>query len=249
MIDSRILVGLISILIAVTGVVYIAINEADRQEEFKQAFEGRSIENGAALFTELCIECHGIQGQGIEGVAPALNTQHFFNERLAEVGFQGSLEAYITLTVAGGRPVKSDPSYPRNMPTWSVDYGGPLRNDQIDNIASYILNWQAAAPDVGAPGEELLPPGDTPEARGEYLFEVSLGCVGCHAINGEGGQTGPELTNVHDKGEDHVRESILNPNAVVVEGFPPNVMHQTFGDRLSDENLDDLVAYLASVAN
>ena len=242
MIDSRILIGLISVLIAVSGMVYIAINEPDRQEEFKRAFEARSIENGAAIFTEFCSECHGIHGQGIEGVAPALNTKHFFEGRLKEVGYQGSLESYITLTVAGGRPVKSDQSYPRNMPTWSVDYGGPLRNDQVDNVTAYILNWEAEALDTGDGPQELIPEGDT-------LFEVQLGCVGCHAINGAGGQTGPDLTNVFEQGENFVRQSILNPNAVIAEGFSANIMPQTFGDRLSDENLNDLLAYLASVGN
>lgn len=249
MIDSRILVGLIAILIAVSGMVYVAINEPDRQEEFKQAFEARSIENGAALFTEYCSECHGIYGQGIEGVAPTLNSAFFFDGRLAELGYQGSLPAYIKLTVSGGRPVKSDPAYPRTMPTWSVDYGGPLRNDQIDNIVAYIMNWEAEAVDTGSGPQEIIPEGDTPEARGRNLFEVQLGCVGCHAINGTGGQTGPELTTVISKGENYVRQSILNPNAVIAEGFSANIMPQNFGDRLSDENLNDLISYLSSVGN
>jgi cbb3-type cytochrome c oxidase subunit III len=249
MIDSRILVGLIAILIAVSGMVYIAINEPDRQEEFKQAFEARSIEGGATLFTELCSECHGIQGQGIEGVAPTLNSKNFFEGRLAEVGYQGSLESYIKLTVAGGRPVKSDPAYPRSMPTWSVDYGGPLRNDQIDNIVAYILNWEAAAVDTGQGPQVIVPEGDTPEERGKNLFEIQLGCVGCHRIDGQGGQTGPELTDTISKGENYVRQSILSPNSVITEGFSGNIMPQNFGERLSDENLNDLIAYLTSVHN
>ncbi|MCB0154815.1 MAG: c-type cytochrome [Anaerolineae bacterium] len=250
MIDSRILVGLIAILIAVSGMVYVAIGEPDRQEEFKQAFEARSIESGAALFTDNCSECHGVLGQGIEGVAPTLNSAFFFNDRLKEIGYAGSLRSYITLTVAGGRPVKSDPSYPRNMPTWGVDYGGPLRNDQIDNIVAYIMNWESEAVDTGSGPQEIVPDGDTPEERGKNLFEVQLGCVGCHMIDGSGGQTGPELTNViAEKGEDYVHQSIINPNAVIVEGYSANIMPQNFGDRLSDENLSDLIAYLTSVGN
>ena len=247
MIDSRILVGLIAILIAVSGMVYVAIGEPDRQEEFKQAFQARSIENGAALFTEYCSECHGIYGQGIEGVAPTLNSANFFDGRLKEIGYQGSLPAYIKLTVSGGRPVKSNPAYPRNMPTWSVDYGGPLRNDQIDDVVAYIMNWESAAVDTGGGPQEIIPEGNTPEERGKNLFEVQLGCVGCHRINGQGGQTGPELTHVIDKGESYIRQSVLTPNAVIVEGFSPNIMPQNFGDRLSEDNLNDLIAYLSSV--
>ena len=34
------------------------------------------------------------------------------------------------------------------MPTWSKDFGGPLRNDQIDNVVNYIMNWEEGAPDL-----------------------------------------------------------------------------------------------------
>lgn len=251
MIDSRILAGLISILIAVSGIVYIAINEPDRQEEFKQAFQGRSIESGAAIFNEYCSPCHGIQGQGIEGVAPALNTEYFFTERLDDIGYQGSLEAYIELTVAGGRPVQSSSGpWPQNMPTWSVDYGGPLRNDQVGNVVDFIMNWQETAPPGGAPDDEPEPVvsvGDTPEERGQNLF-TTLGCVGCHMINGQGGNVGPDLTEVYEKGEDYIHEAIITPNAVIAEGYQPNIMPATFGDRLSEEQINEIIAYLASVA-
>ena len=248
MIDSRILIGLIAMMIAVSGVVYIGITEVDRQEEFKAAFQGRSIESGATIFTEFCSECHGLKGQG-SARAPALNTRQFFDNRLDEIGYAGSLEAYVRLTVAGGRPVKSDSSYPQNMPTWSVDFGGPLRNDQVDNVVDYIMNWEEDAPEVDT-GAPLEPAGDTPEVRGEDLFKNLVGCVGCHVVAGEGGEVGPELTNLYsEKGEDYVRESILNPNVVIAEGYTAGIMPQTFATQLSDENLNDIVAYLASVAN
>lgn len=246
MIDSRILVGLIAVLISISGIVYVGIGEADRRAEFTQAFHGRSIEAGAALFTQYCTECHGVNGEG--GIGPTLNSKYFFEKRLADLGYQGSLKAFLTLTVRGGRPVKSDPNYGRNMPTWSVDYGGPLRNDQIDNIVSYILNWQASAPDLGDPNATPTPvPGNTPEERGKNLF-TGMGCVGCHTFNGAGGAVGPNLTTVFaKKGADYIRESVLTPNAVVVEGFQPDIMPKNFKDRLKGPtDLDDIIAYLAT---
>ena len=134
------------------------------------------------------------------------------------------------------------------MPTWSTDFGGPLRNDQIDTVVSYIMNWQEGAPDVeAAAGAEPTPvPGATAEERGANLFQ-GLGCVACHMVNGQGGAVGPDLTNVYAKGEDYIRQSILMPNAVVVEGFQPNIMPQNFGEKVSDENINDLIAYFKSV--
>jgi cbb3-type cytochrome c oxidase subunit III len=244
MIDSRILVGLLAVLISISGIVYVGIGEADRQAEFTQAFEGRSIEAGAALYTQYCTECHGLKGEG--GVGPTLNSKYFFEKRLADIGYQGSMKAFLTLTIRGGRPVMSDPNYGRNMPTWSVDYGGPLRNDQIDNIVTYVMNWQEAAPDLGDPNAEPTPvPGDTPEERGKNLF-TGMGCVGCHTFDGQGGAVGPNLTETYaTKGEDYVRQSILQPNVVIAEGFQPNLMPQNFQQRLKGPtDLDDLIAYL-----
>jgi mono/diheme cytochrome c family protein len=248
MIDTRILIGLLAVLISISSVVYIGINEPARQAHFKATFQGRKIEQGAALFTEYCSPCHGIKGQGIEGVAPALNTAHFFENRLSEIGFQGSLESYITLTVAGGRPVMSaEGPWPQNMPTWSVDYGGPLRNDQIDSVTAYIMSWEEFAVGGGEGGPAITAiEGDTPEERGESLFQIR-GCVGCHMINGQGGAVGPDLTNVYSKGEDYVHQSIINPNAVIAEGYQPNLMPQTFADLLSEQDINDLIAYLRSV--
>jgi mono/diheme cytochrome c family protein len=44
------------------------------------------------------------------------------------------------------------------MPTWSQEYGGPLRPDQIDSLVSFVMNWQDQAPDVNA-----WPPPGTPQ--------------------------------------------------------------------------------------
>lgn len=248
MIDSRILIGLISILIALSAVVYIGIGDGDRRVEFAQAFEGRSIERGAAVFTEYCAPCHGLHGEGIPSVAPTLNSKYFFTQRTKDINYLGTLRAYVKLTVAGGRPVKSDPQYARNMPTWSVTYGGPLRNDQVDDVVNYIMNWESTAPDLGDPNATPTPvPGNTPEERGKNLF-TGMGCVGCHAINGQGGGVGPELTNVYAKGEEYIHQSIVQPNAVIAEGFQPNLMPQTFGQQLSEENISDIIAYLKSVS-
>ncbi|MFN8459247.1 MAG: c-type cytochrome [Anaerolineae bacterium] len=247
MIDSRILVGLISILIAISAVVYIGIGDGDRRVEFAQAFKGRSIERGAAIFTEYCTPCHGDHGQGSPR-APTLNSKYFFTQRLKDVGYLGTLPAYVRLTVAGGRPIKTSDQWPQNMPTWSVTYGGPLRNDQVDDVVNYIMNWESTAPDLGNPNAAPTPvPGDTPEERGKNLF-TGMGCVACHMINGEGQTVGPDLTQVYSKGEDYIRQSILQPNAVIAEGYQPNLMPQNFGDRLTDEYINDIIAYFKSVS-
>ena len=46
--------------------------------------------------------------------------------------------------------------------------------------------------------------------------------------------------------EEYIRQSIVDPDAVVVEGYQSGVMPTTFGETLSPEELDALVAYLGS---
>lgn len=84
----------------------------------------------------------------------------------------------------------------------------------------------------------------TPEERGQQFY-TELTCNGCHSINGNPG-AGPTWQGVYlreevlDDGttiivdDAYIRESILDPNAKVVEGFNPNVMTQTFGETINE---------------
>jgi hypothetical protein len=44
--------------------------------------------------------------------------------------------------------------------------------------------------------------------------------------------------------EDYLHQSILEPDAYVVSGFPEGTMPKVWGDVLSDEQVDQLIAYL-----
>ncbi len=72
-IETRILVGTLAFLgiMALTG--WIAINEGGRMRDFETQFLARSIERGAGLFATNCTSCHGLDGRGLTGIAPALN--------------------------------------------------------------------------------------------------------------------------------------------------------------------------------
>ena len=95
------------------------------------------------------------------------------------------------------------------------------------------------------------PPGDP--ARGRQVF-ARLGCFRCHTVQGEGfpapSGAGPDLTGM---GEHHpagyLAESILNPNAVIVEGpgstGPDGLSTMPdYRESLTVSELIDLVTYL-----
>lgn len=100
-----------------------------------------------------------------------------------------------------------------------------------------------------------------PEA-GAALFvtgDVGVGataCNTCHFADQEMALVGPGLLGLPERagnrvpGKDavtYIRESIVNPNAYVVEGFFESVMPQTYGQVLSEEQINNLVAYLLTL--
>lgn len=80
---------------------------------------------------------------------------------------------------------------------------------------------------------------------GKKVFQKN-GCIACHTVDGAGGKVGPALEKVGAKGKDFIKESILEPNKVVTQGFAPNIMPQNFKDKIKGQELTDLVDYLAS---
>ncbi|MCI0710038.1 MAG: c-type cytochrome [Chloroflexi bacterium] len=60
--------------------------------------------------------------------------------RIEEVAWAGGLHDFVFTTIVGGRPTSAS-YWPEPMPAWSQTAGGPLRDDQIEGVTSYILNW------------------------------------------------------------------------------------------------------------
>jgi putative heme-binding domain-containing protein len=60
-------------------------------------------------------------------------------------------------------------------------------------------------------------PGDP--AHGAEIYHTK-GCSGCHSIQGDGGVAGPDLTTIGtSRSAAHLRESLLEPEKAVPEGF------------------------------
>ncbi len=100
-----------------------------------------------------------------------------------------------------------------------------------------------------------VPAGISLAAAGEKLFQQQ-GCAGCHLATGAG--PGPALTGLFGKpvklatgetltaDEAYIRESILNPQAKIVAGYPP--IMPPFRGVLSEEQLLQLLAYIKGLA-
>jgi cytochrome c len=274
----QIALGALAVAATIVVLAVVGAGEPRRMANFTISYNARQIETGALIFENNCRPCHGPQGKGIEGVAPAINAADLFNgERLKAIGFAGTVQDYVRATISSGRPVPSEgTNYPQRMPTWSQDFGGPLRDDQINSLVAYIMNWKDRAlqeaagptptPMANAMGTDMtipLPPGDAD--RGKSLTEGDLGCVGCHILSatgpawlpsgdtpGIGARAETRFTESDYAGhattaQQYLLESIVTPNAFVVSGFEPNIMPGNYGERLTVQDAADIIAYLQSI--
>lgn len=100
-------------------------------------------------------------------------------------------------------------------------------------------------------------------ARGEELFnQVTIGpnsapgCVTCHSLEPDQVLVGPSQAGVATRAEtrvegmsaeDYIRQSIVEPNAYVVEGFTEGVMYQNYAEELSARDINDIVAFMLTL--
>ena len=107
-------------------------------------------------------------------------------------------------------------------------------------------------------------------ANGEKLFQQATlgkdnvaGCASCHSVEPEKVIVGPTLAGIATDAAGSIteseyvgkaktagewlREAILQPDLDVPEEFPDNVMPKNYKDELTDQQVNDLVAYLLTL--
>lgn len=96
---------------------------------------------------------------------------------------------------------------------------------------------------------------------GEAIFKEGVignqpGCSTCHSLSPDTVIVGPSLAGVGTRAETRIsgvsaeaylRQSILEPDAYVVEGFQPGVMVQVWEETLTSEQVDNLTAFLLTL--
>ena len=108
-----------------------------------------------------------------------------------------------------------------------------------------------------AGGEDVAAIGDA--ENGERLFSQATigannapGCITCHSLEPDVVIVGPSQAGLATRAEtrvpgmsaaDYIRQSIVEPNANIVEGFAEGLMYQFYATDLTEEQINDLVAY------
>jgi len=96
--------------------------------------------------------------------------------------------------------------------------------------------------------------------EGQKLFEQATlgnqaGCATCHSLESGVTIVGPSLAGIGSQAgervnglsaEEYLRQSILEPNAHMVEGFSANIM-PNWSDKLTEEQVGNLVAFMLTL--
>jgi len=99
-------------------------------------------------------------------------------------------------------------------------------------------------------------PDDPAAARGEALFKGMGACNTCHDVTDGTVIVGPSLRGIASRAaqrepgvsaQAYIEESIVAPNKFIVPGFQAGLMPQTYAERLTKDQIVDLVAYLMTL--
>ena len=222
------LAGFSALFFGVLIVALFLVSPAAAQE----GDEEELLEQGAQIYAENCAVCHGEDGQGRVGATLAKNWPSIRPDlrvrQVIEKGIPGTF-----------------------MPTWGLEFGGPLTEQEIDAVTFYILSWQEGGPififPTATPSMRLAltpPPGVTGDPnRGALLFASN--CAVCHGLEGEG-RVGAMLA----KDWPSIRPD-LRVKSVIEIGIEDTVMpgwSQEHGGPLSDQDINDITAFVLTLS-
>lgn len=183
----------------------------------RQLPDGEQVSSAMVLYADNCAACHAPDGSGTI-IAPSLNTPE-----LRELS-----QAAVTETIATGVPGTL-------MAAWQQI----LTIDQIDMLVDLIYRW----PELTSAGVEFpeaeasLPSSPEMIVDGGRLYQIA--CKSCHGVDAYGSPMAPALNN----------QLFLSqtPDAAIyqiIAGGISGTLMPAWGSRLSDYDLQSLVAYL-----
>jgi mono/diheme cytochrome c family protein len=192
--------------------------------------ENGNFDRGRQLFVNKCGSCHTLAEASTTGTqGPDLDAA--FAQARASGMDPDTIAGVVRAQVDNPRPITSDPNI--SMPPHLVS------GSDLSDVATYVSQV------AGVPG---IKPPKAPGGPGGQVFAQN-GCGGCHTLKAaqSSGTTGPDLDKVlPGMSAAQIKQSIVNPNAKITPGYPPNVMPQTFAQTISPQDLKLLLNFLAT---
>ncbi|MBV7327241.1 DUF4399 domain-containing protein [Chloroflexi bacterium TSY] len=162
----------------------------------------------------------------------------------------------LRLQMANGAHIALDGDQYRHEITIVVE-GESTAKESSERASSEAVEKAEETTPVATPEPEE----ETPEEgalRSPQELWVSMSCSGCHNIDEEQSETnrgpvGPHMANFHERAgsrvdgqsaEEYTYTSIVEPNDFVVETYIANIMPSTFAEKMSEEEIRQLVSWL-----
>jgi mono/diheme cytochrome c family protein len=134
-----------------------------------------------------------------------------------------------------------------------------MRSVKLFLLLAFAVVVTACATESAPRGGDLATSGGP--ASGEALFLQPMigtqpGCVTCHSLQAGLTLVGPSLANAGTEAgsavpgqaaQEYLRQAIVAPDEHVVAGFGAGIMPALYGSELSDQQIQDLVAYLLTL--
>ena len=128
--DRYLTVGLVFMVLLIAGFIAYRVREPTCARPPPPSSRRRTRSIGTQLFAINCASCHGKDAVG--GSAPVLNSQQFL---------KATTDAQIENIVSGGVSGTE-------MPAWSLDFGGTLTDEQVQQVTTYLRSLEPNAPSV-----------------------------------------------------------------------------------------------------
>lgn len=206
-----------------------------------------------------CTLCHNQLGRAPDLLV--LNVEKVSLERIADSRYQGSakdVEGYIResmldpgrYVVAGfGKKGSNDTESP--MP--AIDQPpAQLSAVEIDAIVAFLQDKDGNTVTVALPAsttaaQETTGRATTGLAQSPEQIIAKFACPACHSVLGTESAVGPNLNDIGDRlSIDQIRASIIAPNAVIAEGYPP--IMPDFSEKMMIAELEMIVQFLTNPA-
>ena len=153
---------------------------------------------GRAAFNRTCTACHGVDGSDGERAPALVGDRRFF--RLSEAALYDTIENGIPGT---------------GMPAM----GKSMENDDVWRIVVFIRAMRGSASDTDVTGNA---------EHGKEIFVGKGGCSKCHAIDGEGGTIGPDLSDVGaEMTLNHLRDALTTETPISPATIPSQSCSRT----------------------
>ena len=212
-----------------------------------------------------CTLCHNDMGRAPDLMQ--LNMVETSTQRLEDQRYQGSadtVESYLreSMISPGAYVVKGygkKGSNDNESPMPEVNKAPILLSDiEIDAVIAFMqakdgnevtVALPEGLPQANEEPETTATPVATPPAPSDNA-EAALAkyiCTACHSVAGSESPVGPDLNTVGDRlDREQISQSIIDPNAVVTEGFFAGVMPADFAQKMTVSELTLIVDYLAN---